>query len=230
MSDQHVEQSDQETETPPADATLAKRETSVAGEAIDLAARIEASSRSRIRRHRERRVPAQTEAILRAGRVAHIAFCVRDQPFIIPCAYDYDEGVIYAHASIGSRLARTLREGTAVAIEVTQLDGLVASREAHSHSMNYRSVVVFGRATVVSDLAEKSAIFARMTARYFPGRTLGRDYQAATEAQLRGVELMAIPIEEASAKSRSGPPLGPDDADPDAPGSAGVVLLPGLDS
>ncbi len=194
-----------------------------------LADRIESSPRSRIRRHPERRVPERTEEILRTGKVAHIAFVVDDQPYILPCTYDYHEGIVYAHAAVVSRLARSLRKGIPVAIEVTLLDGLVASRAASSHSMNYRSVVVFGRAQIVSDLAEKSAIFERMTVRYFPNRTLGRDYQHATTAQLRGVEMFAIPIEEASAKARSGPPLGPHDADPDAPGSAFVTPLPGLD-
>jgi nitroimidazol reductase NimA-like FMN-containing flavoprotein (pyridoxamine 5'-phosphate oxidase superfamily) len=124
---------------------------------------------------------------------------------------------------------RLLRAGTPVCVEVTLLDGLVASRAAKSHSMNYRSVVVFGTADAVADEAVKRAIFERMTARYFPDRRAGRDYTPARAGELRAVELLAVRVEELSAKARSGPPLGPHDAEDEAVGSRFVVLLPGVD-
>lgn len=200
------------------------------GAAATLAERTERSARSRIRRHADRRVPEQVEAILQTGRVAHIAYAIDGQPYVLPFTYDYADERIYVHAVPGSRTVKTLRAGMAVAVEITMLDGLIASRDASTHSMNYRSVVVFGRAATVRDDAEKRAVFERMTARYFPNRTAGRDYVHATEKDLHGVELLVIPIEEVSAKSRTGGPLGPLDADADAPGSAFVVPLPGLDS
>jgi nitroimidazol reductase NimA-like FMN-containing flavoprotein (pyridoxamine 5'-phosphate oxidase superfamily) len=123
-----------------------------------------------------------------------------------------------------------LRTGTPVCVEVTLLDGLVASRDARSHSANYRSAMVFGTATSVVDRDEKRAIFERMTARYFPGRSSGADYLPASARDLRSVELLAVRAEERSAKSRTGPALGKHDADDDGPGSRFVVVLPGQDA
>jgi nitroimidazol reductase NimA-like FMN-containing flavoprotein (pyridoxamine 5'-phosphate oxidase superfamily) len=187
------------------------------------------SARTRIRRHPERAAPERAEEILRAGRVAHVAFAVASQPYVLPFIYHYEAGRIYLHGAPASRAIATLRAGTPVCVEVTLLDGLVASRMAKYHSMNYRSVVAFGRAVEVTDEAEQRAIFERMTARYFPGRTAGQDYAPARKRDLRGVRLLAIAIEELSAKSRSGPSKGPTDDAADAPGSRFVVVLPGVD-
>ena len=189
-------------------------------------------ARSRIRRHAERARDARAaEAILRAGRVAHVGFSDgAGQPYVLPFTYAYEDGRLYLHGARASRTVRLLRTGTPVCIEVTLLDGLVASRSAKSHSMNYRSVVVFGTAESVTDEAEKRAIFERMTARYFPDRLAGRDYTPARVGELRAVELLAVRVEELSAKARSGPPLGPHDAEDEAFGSRFVVLLPGVDA
>lgn len=188
-------------------------------------------ARARIRRHAERARDAQAaEAILRAGRVAHVAFSDGSgQPYVLPFTYAYEDGCLYLHGARASRTVRLLRAGTPVCVEVTLLDGLVASRAAKSHSMNYRSVVVFGTADAVADEAVKRAIFERMTARYFPDRRAGRDYTPARAGELRAVELLAVRVEELSAKARSGPPLGPHDAEDEAVGSRFVVLLPGVD-
>lgn len=133
------------------------------------------AERARIRRHPERAVPELADAILRAGSVAHVGFSVDGQPYVIPLIYHYADGTLYLHGAPASRALRTLVSGAAVCVEVTQLDGLVASRDAKSHSVNYRSVVVFGSATRVADDEVKRAIFEQMTARYFPGRAAGRD-------------------------------------------------------
>jgi len=191
---------------------------------------IGASARSQLRRHPERARPELAEAILLAGRVAHVAFQLDGQPYVLPLTYDYDAGTIYLHGAPASRTLRALRAGIPICIEVTQLDGLVASRDAKSHSMNYRSVIVFGRAAPVADEAEKRRVFERLTARYFPGRTAGVDYLPARQGDLRAVELLAVRIEELSAKARSGPALGTRDDAEESAYSRYVVMLPGLDA
>jgi nitroimidazol reductase NimA-like FMN-containing flavoprotein (pyridoxamine 5'-phosphate oxidase superfamily) len=194
-----------------------------------------AGPRSTVRRHPERAVPAQVEEILRAGRVAHVAFAVEGQPYVLPFTYHFEPGAyapgaLYVHGAPAGRAMRALRSGIAVCVEVLLLDGLVASRTAKSHSMNYRSAMLFGRAELVTDLAEKRAVFEAMTARYFPGRTAGVDYHAALAGHLKASDLTRIQIEEWSAKRRAGRPLGDHDDEPeDAFGSCFVVDLPGLD-
>jgi len=196
----------------------------------DVAAMIGASARSQVRRHPERARPEVAESILRAGRVAHVAFQLNGQPYVLPLTYDYDAGTIYLHGAPASRTLRALRAGIPVCVEITLLDGLVASRTAKSHSMNYRSVMIFGRAAPVMDEAEKRRVFERMTARYFPGRAAAVDYVSARAGDLRAVELLAVRIEELSAKSRSGPPLGTHDDAEESPYSRYVVMLTGLDA
>lgn len=183
-----------------------------------------------MRRHAERAVPEQAEDILRAGRVAHVAFVVDGQPCVVPMTYHYEDGVLYVHGAPAGRAVASLRAGTPVCVEVTLLDGLVASRDAKSHSLNYRSVMVYGTPVAVTSFAEKRIVFEHMTARYFPERTAGRDYIPASDNDFRGVELLAIRADERSAKRRTGPSLGAHDADDDAPGTRYVVVLPGVDS
>jgi nitroimidazol reductase NimA-like FMN-containing flavoprotein (pyridoxamine 5'-phosphate oxidase superfamily) len=189
-----------------------------------------ASARTRIRRHPERSTPELAEELLRAGRVAHVAFVAAGQPYVLPFTYHYDAGKLYIHGAPASRTLRTLQPGTPVCAEVTLLDGLVASRDAKSHSVNYRSVVIFGEALEVTDLVEKRLAFEVMTRRYFPGRAAGREYAPARDGDLRAVTLLAIAIEELSAKARSGPALGPRDGDEAAAGTSFVLLLPELDA
>ena len=188
------------------------------------------TERTRVRRHPERAVPEQAEEILRAGRVAHVAFVVDGQPCVVPMTYHYEDGVLYVHGAPAGRAPAALRGGAPVCVEVTLLDGLVASRDAKSHSLNYRSVIVYGTPVAVTSVAEKRTVFERMTARYFPERTAGQDYIPARDGDLRGVELLAIRADERSAKRRTGPPLGVHDADDAAPGTHFVVVLPGVDS
>lgn len=180
--------------------------------------------RTRIRRHPERAVPEHAEAFLRAGRVAHVAYAVEGQPHLLPLLYFYDDGALYLHGVPASATIKALRDGAPVCVNVTILDGLVASRDAKSHSANYRSVVVFGRSEVVADLDEKRRVFERMTARFFPGREAGRDYAHASVKDLRGVELLAVRIEEMSAKARTGPAKGDHDAE-DEYGSFSTFVL-----
>jgi hypothetical protein len=162
--------------------------------------------------------------------VAHVAYALDGQPYAIPFTYDYADGAIYLHGAPASRTLKALRGGMDVAIEITLLDGLIASRDAESHSMNYRAVVVYSRAERVTSMAEKRAIMERMTLRYFPGRTVGKDYVGATEKQLRALEVLRAPVVELGAKMRSGGPRGPRDADSAEFGTAYVVELGGYDA
>jgi nitroimidazol reductase NimA-like FMN-containing flavoprotein (pyridoxamine 5'-phosphate oxidase superfamily) len=182
--------------------------------------------RSRIRTHPERAVPEEAEAILRDGLVAHVGFAVDGQPFVIPMGYHYEDGKLYIHSRAGGRLPRSIRNGGSVCVEVTLLDGLVASRDALYHSMNYRSAIAFGRARPVVDASTKAAILERMTLRYFPGRTAGVDYHPPTPADLKITDLLKIEIEELNGKKRTGPPRGPRDAPDEGFGSRGVLPVP----
>ena len=179
---------------------------------------------TRIRRHPERAVPEQAEEFLRAGRIAHVAHTVDGQPHILPFLYFYDEGALYLHGVPASATIRALRKGAPVCASVTILDGLVASRDAKSHSANYRSVVVFGRSEVVVDLEEKRRVFERMTERFFSEREAGSDYAHASVKDLRGVELLAVRVDEMSAKTRTGPALGAHDAEDEYGGFSTFVL------
>ena len=188
------------------------------------------SERTRVQRHPELAVPEQAAAIMAEGMVAHVAFCRDGQPFVIPFSYHYEPARpdrLYLHGALASRTLRHLADGAPVCVEVTLLDGLVYSRTALNHGVHYRSVVAFGHARAVTDEAEKATMCERMVERYFPGRKAGRDYEAAPIEQLRSTAVLEIHIEEWSAKARAGGPRGPKDADPDAPGTCGVVELPG---
>jgi nitroimidazol reductase NimA-like FMN-containing flavoprotein (pyridoxamine 5'-phosphate oxidase superfamily) len=180
--------------------------------------------RTRIRRHPERAVPERADEFLRAGRIAHVAYTVDGQPRLLPFLYFYEDGALYLHGVPAGATIKALRAGAPVCVSVTILDGLVASRDAKSHSVNYRSVVVYGRSEVVTDLDEKRRVFERMTERFFPGRAAGRDYAHAAIKDLRGVELVAVRIEEMSAKARTGAALGVHDVEEEYGGYSTFVL------
>ena len=186
------------------------------------------TARTRIRRHPERAVPERIEEILRAGLVAHVAYIVEGEPRVIPLLYGYEPGRIILHGAPGSSTLGHLRSGVRVAVSVTNLEALIASRDAESHSANYQSVVAYGTTRRVTKAEDKRLLLEAMTRRYFPGRTLGRDYAPATDEQIRSLEVIEVRVEEAAGKARSGGPLGPRDSDSDAPGSAGIYPLSGI--
>src|SRR5438445_12521612 len=135
------------------------------------AARITTPARARVQRHPERAVPEEAQAILAAGLVAHVGFVERGQPYVIPMAYHYDPatpGILYLHGGHASRLLRRLASGGPAAIAATLVDGLVFSRTALYHSLNYRSVLCLAPAP--PPLARPAASVARdaMTARPVP--------------------------------------------------------------
>jgi nitroimidazol reductase NimA-like FMN-containing flavoprotein (pyridoxamine 5'-phosphate oxidase superfamily) len=161
-------------------------------------------------------------AILDAGFVCHAAFLVDGQPCVIPTLYVRLGDFLYLHGSPASRMLQVLQEGGTVSIAVTLIDGLVLARSALHHSMNYRSVVVFGAAATVEDPARKAEILRGLTDHVIPGRW--DEVRVPTEQELRQTLVLSIPIDEASAKVRSGPPVD-DEADYELPVWAGVVPL-----
>ena len=186
------------------------------------------SERTRIKNHPERSVPEEASEILSSGMVAHVGFIEEGLPYVIPLTYHYDRGNpdrMYLHGSIRSRAMEVLASGAPVCVTVTMSDGLVYSRKAMNHSMNYRSVVLFGTAREVTDHDEKFALFDQMVQRYFPDRLLERDYNPPPPSDLGVTSLVEVQIEEWNAKARRGGPTGPDDDSPDAPGSAGYTIF-----
>jgi nitroimidazol reductase NimA-like FMN-containing flavoprotein (pyridoxamine 5'-phosphate oxidase superfamily) len=185
-------------------------------------------TRSTIRRHAERDVVERAAPILAEGFVAHVGFVEDGQPFVIPMGYQFNPAEpdrLYLHGSPASRVLKHLASGAPVCIAVTLLDGLVYSRTAMNHSMNYQSVVCFGRGSQVTDPEVQQRVYRAMVSRYFPGRTAGHDYSEATAAHLQATTLIQVEIEEWSAKARDGGPTGPLDADSNAPGTCGVLPL-----
>lgn len=184
--------------------------------------------RAAIRQHPERGATAEAGDFLAAGTVAHVGFEADGQPYVIPFSYQFDRATpdrLYLHGGHSSHTLRALSGGAPVCVTVTMVDGLVYSRTALNHSMNYRSVVCFGRARPVDDPEEKQRVFAAMIDRYFPGRTAGVHYAEATAAQLRATALLEVVIENISAKARRGGPTGPLDQEEAAFGTRGVVAL-----
>ena len=161
-------------------------------------------------------------AILDEGFVCHVGFSVDGQPFVIPTGYARDGEKLYVHGSQASRMLRRLEQGIEICLTVTLIDGLVLARSAFHHSMNYRSVAVFGRATVVDDPSEKLAALRALTEHMIPGRW--DDTRKPNERELQLTTVLALPLTEASAKIRTGPPLD-DDEDYDLDVWAGVIPL-----
>ena len=160
--------------------------------------------------------------ILDEGFICHVGFAPECQPFVIPTGYARVDDKLYIHGSQASRMLRTLSSGVDACVTVTIVDGLVLARSAFHHSMNYRSVVVFGRATLVEDQEEKSAALLALSEHIVRGRWA--DVRQPTEQELKLTTVLRLPLEEASAKIRTGPPLD-DEEDYALPIWAGVVPL-----
>jgi uncharacterized protein len=152
---------------------------------------------------------ATVERILDEGLVCHVAFVADGQPYLIPMTYGRAGGTLFVHGSAASRMLRAVRDGAPLALAVTLLDGLVLARSAFHHSMNYRSVVVLGTAREVTDPEEKRRALDVIVEHVCRGRA--QDTRPASQRELDATLVLALPIVEASAKTRSGPPL--DDAE-----------------
>jgi uncharacterized protein len=160
--------------------------------------------------------------ILDEGFICHVGFVVDGQPFVIPTGYARVDDNIYIHGSQASRMLRNLEKEIDVCLTVTLVDGLVLARSAFHHSMNYRSVVVFGQATLVSEAEEKLGALRALSDHMIPGRW--EDVRQPTEDELKMTSVLRLPLLEASAKVRVGPPLD-DDEDYSLDVWAGVVPL-----
>lgn len=147
--------------------------------------------------------------ILDEGFICHVSFCLDGQPFVIPTGYARIDDQLFIHGSQLSRMLRTLSTGIDVCVAVTLVDGLVLARSAFHHSMNYRSVVVFGRAAMVEDRAAKLAALFAFSEHVVAGRW--NDVREPTEPELKATTVLSLPLAEASAKVRTGPPIDDDE-------------------
>ena len=160
--------------------------------------------------------------ILDEGFISHVGFVVDGQPYVIPTGYARVDDKLYIHGSAASRMLRTVGEGIDVCITVTLIDGLVLARSAFHHSINYRSVVVLGKATVVEDQNEKVSALYAFSEQAIPGRW--KDVRQPTESELKATSVLRLQLNEVSAKVRTGPPID-DEEDYQLPIWAGVVPL-----
>ncbi|MBT9315021.1 pyridoxamine 5'-phosphate oxidase family protein [Leptothoe spongobia] len=161
-------------------------------------------------------------SVLDAGLICHVGFAVEGQPFVIPTAYGRMDNRLFIHGASASRMLKSLQQGIEVCVTVTLLDGLVLARSAMHHSMNYRSVVLFGTAELVSEREDKWQALYAFTEHVMPGRWA--ETREPNEQELRATTVLALPIDEASAKIRTGPPVD-DAADYELPHWAGVIPL-----
>jgi nitroimidazol reductase NimA-like FMN-containing flavoprotein (pyridoxamine 5'-phosphate oxidase superfamily) len=180
--------------------------------------------RTRLVREAERGVYDRETAyrILDEGFLCHVGFVADGQPFVIPTSYGRKDDRLYVHGSAASRTLRQMKEGVPVCVTVTLLDGLVLARSIFNHSMNYRSVVILGKASPVDDASEKVEALRLLSEHIIPGRWA--DARQPNERELKATLVMRVPIEEFSAKVRSGPPIDDED-DYSFPTWAGVVPL-----
>jgi len=160
--------------------------------------------------------------ILDAGFVCHVGFNADSQPYVIPTNYGRAGDMLYLHGSAASRMLRALSGGVPVCVTVTHVDGLVHARSAFHHSVNYRSVVILGTARLVEDPAEKMEALRLFTEHVVKGRW--NDVRQPSEQELKATSVLALPLEEVSAKVRTGGPVD-DEADYGLPVWAGVLAL-----
>jgi uncharacterized protein len=150
------------------------------------------------------------DAILDEALVAHLAFTGEDgQPYAIPTLHARVGDEVWVHGSSASRTLRTLGRGTRACLTVTLVDGLVLARSIFNHSVNYRSVIVLGEARPVTDPDAKRTALAAFAERVAPGRWA--DARPPTASELKATSILALPLDEASAKVRTGPPVDGDD-------------------
>jgi len=176
-----------------------------------------------------RRAPARADyerttidAILDEGLIAHLGFTVDEQPYVIPTLHARVGDTVYVHGSAASRAIKALTAGVPACLTVTLLDGIVLARSAFHHSMNYRSVVVLGVARPVSDPGELLLALEAFTERLVPGRW--DEARRPSAQELKGTRVLAMTLDEASAKARSGPPVD-DDEDYELDVWAGVIPI-----
>ena len=180
------------------------------------------TDRTSLRRLPERaRYDAESvHSILDEGFICHVAFVVDGQPYALPTGYARIGETLYLHGSTGSHLG--LRPAMDVCITVTLLDGIVLARSAFHHSFQYRSVMVLGRTQLVTDVSEKETALDALVEHFMPGRTA--DARRGSRRELAATAVLAVPLEEVSAKVRTGDPKD-DEEDYALPVWAGILPL-----
>jgi nitroimidazol reductase NimA-like FMN-containing flavoprotein (pyridoxamine 5'-phosphate oxidase superfamily) len=178
---------------------------------------------------RLRRLPEQGSkdfdlacAIIDDARICHVGFVQENQPYVTPMAHARDGKNLLLHGSVASRLMKNLAAGLPCCVTITHLDGLVLARSAFHSSMNYRSVMIFGAATAVTDSEQKVRGLNVLTEHLLPGRLA--ELRASTRKELNATMLLRLPIERFSVKTRNGPPDDPKN-ETQVPIWAGVVPL-----
>jgi nitroimidazol reductase NimA-like FMN-containing flavoprotein (pyridoxamine 5'-phosphate oxidase superfamily) len=144
-------------------------------------------------------------AIVDEALICHVGFSVDGQPYVLPTTHARIEDRLYVHGSMANRMLRNMKAGFPVCVTMTLIDGLVLARSAFHHSMNYRSVVILGVAREVTEESEKRAAFDALVNHVVPGRSA--DVRAADAQELKATSVLCLPITEASAKVRRGPPI-----------------------
>lgn len=182
------------------------------------------SERATVRRSDRGSYDRETiEAILDEAPYAHVGFVADDgSPAVVPMLHARIGSHLYLHGGHASRIMRTMRRGTEICVTVTILDGLVLARSAFHHSANYRSAMVFGRPETVEDLDARASVLDAYTDKLVPGRR--PHLRPMTDKEVRATTVIALSIDEASAKIRSGPPIDDED-DLDLGIWAGVIPL-----
>jgi uncharacterized protein len=160
--------------------------------------------------------------ILDEGFICHVGFAVDNRPVVIPTGYARVNDQLFIHGSQASRMLRTLADGIDVCVTVTLLDGLVLARSAFNHSMNYRSVVIFGRAAMIEEREARLAALHAFSEHVIRGRW--DEVREPTEQELKATTVLSLPLEEVSAKVRTGPPID-DEEDYESLVWAGVIPL-----
>jgi len=183
-----------------------------------------ATPRVRVRRAPKRAVyeRERIDAILDEAIVCHVGFVDDGQPYVIPTLHARIGGVVYLHGSTASRMVRTLAGGAPCSLTVTLLDGIVLARSAFHHSANYRSVTVLGVARLVEDEDERMRALEGFTEQLVPGRW--EHVRRPNRKEMKGTQVLALSLDEASAKVRGGPPAD-DDEDMDRDVWAGEIPL-----
>jgi hypothetical protein len=182
------------------------------------------SARTRLRRKPDRGAfdRETVYAILDAGMICHVAFVHEGSPAVVPTAYGRDGDRLIIHGSSASRAMRTLGEGAELCLSVTILDGLILARSSFHNSVNYRSVIVYGNATVVEETEAKLAAMACLTDHLVPGRWA--DSRPPTSQELKAMTVLEVPLDEVSAKVRTGNAVD-DPGDYDYPAWSGLLPL-----
>jgi nitroimidazol reductase NimA-like FMN-containing flavoprotein (pyridoxamine 5'-phosphate oxidase superfamily) len=166
------------------------------------------TTRTQLKRHADRGAydPATIHAILDEGFLCHVGCTVADgSSAVIPMVYGREGETIYLHGSTANRVLRLLRDGAQACVSVTHVDGLVAARSAFHHSVNFRSVVLYGLAFEVTDAGRKLAALQAVVEHAFPGRW--EEIRQPSSNELARTLVLGLPLAEASAKLRSGPPI-----------------------